>query len=65
MSLKPFGRYPAGRAIHCNLLFVTSQKISVAIPNAKTHQQHQARLLENERFFTASDKFKIRLVKFY
>jgi hypothetical protein len=34
-----FGRSPTGRAIHCNLLFVTSQKISVAIPNAKRLQK--------------------------
>jgi hypothetical protein len=29
-----FGRSPTGRAIRCNGLFVTSQTISTAIPNA-------------------------------
>jgi hypothetical protein len=30
-----FGRSPSGRAIRCNALFVASQNISTAIPNAK------------------------------
>jgi hypothetical protein len=34
--LEYFGRSPTGRAIRCNALFVTSQNISAAIPNART-----------------------------
>jgi hypothetical protein len=35
------GRSPSGRAIRYNGLFVTSQTISAAIPNAKCHVQAQ------------------------
>jgi hypothetical protein len=39
------GRSPSGRAIRCNALFVTSQSIFAAIPNANKAENHENHLI--------------------
>jgi hypothetical protein len=41
-----FGRSPSGRAIRCNALFVASQSISAAIPNAKKQKNRFSNIIE-------------------